>query len=97
MHHNPELTIDYEATTSAPTILNLTQHSYFDLSAGAASDVLDHRLTIRAQRYTPVDATLIPTGVIAPVVNTPFDFSAPRPIGLHIGADDPQLHYGGDQ
>jgi aldose 1-epimerase len=90
----PGITIEYEATTSAPTIVNMTQHSYFDLSAGAASDVLDHVLTIQARCYTPVDRALIPTGVIAPVDDTPFDFLAPRPIGLRIDADDMQLQYG---
>jgi aldose 1-epimerase len=94
VNHSPRVTIDYEATTSAPTIVNMTQHSYFDLSAGTAADVLDHVLTIRAGGYTPVDAALIPTGVIAPVVDTPFDFRSPRPIGLRIDAADTQLQYG---
>jgi aldose 1-epimerase len=92
---HPGVTIEYEATTSAATIVNMTQHTYFDLSAGAAQDVLDHVLMIRARSYTPVDATLIPTGVIAPVGETPFDFLAPHPIGLRIDADDAQLAYGG--
>jgi aldose 1-epimerase len=95
VHDERGVTIEYEATTSAPTIVNMTQHSYFDLSAGAAADVLDHVLTIQAHAYTPVDATLIPTGVIAPVGNTPFDFLAPRPIGQRIDADHEQLRYGG--
>ena len=94
VNHSSRVTIDYEATASAPTIVNMTQHSYFDLSAGAAGDVLDHLLMIRAGAYTPVDAALIPTGVIAPVADTPFDFSAPRPIGLRIAAADAQLEYG---
>jgi aldose 1-epimerase len=95
VNHCRRVTIDDEATTSAPTIVNMTQHSYVDLSAGAAADVLDHLLTIRACEYTTVDATLIPTGVIAPVVGTPFDFSAPRPIGQRIDAADRQLQCGG--
>ena len=86
--------IDYEATTTAPTVVNLTQHSYFDLSGGTSGDVLDHVLTIAAARYTPVDADLIPTGALAPVRDTPFDFRTPCPIGSRIDVDHAQLRYG---
>ncbi len=76
-----ELVISYKATTDRATILNLTNHSYFDLSASAAANVLDHVLEVRADRYTPVDATLIPTGELADVAGTPLDFRTPKRIG----------------
>lgn len=89
------LRIDYEATTDAPTILNLTNHSYFNLSAGQQASVLDHELRLNADRYTPVDDTLIPTGDLAPVAGTPLDFRSPRPIGARIEADHPQMRIAG--
>jgi aldose 1-epimerase len=88
------LTLDYSATTDAPTILNLTNHTYFDLSAGAAPDALGHLLTLRASRFTPVSAGLIPTGELAPVHHTPFDFRTPHAIGERISAVDAQLRHG---
>ena len=75
-----ELIVDYLATTDKATPVSLTQHSYFNLGGGG--DVLSHRLQLDADGYLPVDDTLIPTGVIAPVAGTPFDFRAPAPIGL---------------
>jgi aldose 1-epimerase len=85
-----ELVIEYEATTDAPTPVNLTNHSYFNLT-GARRDVLGHVLTIDADRYTPIDTTLIPTGELAAVDGTPFDFRKPTPIGARIGAGNQQL------
>jgi aldose 1-epimerase len=88
-----ELAVDYLATSDKPTPVNLTQHTYFNLTA-AQRDVLDHELTIAADRYTPVDPTLIPTGTLAPVAGTPFDFTKPMRIGDRIGADHEQLRRG---
>ena len=89
-----ELVVDYAATTGAPTVVNLTQHSYFNLGR-AGSDVLAHELTIDAGTYVPVDATLIPTGELSPVQGTPFDFRVATAIGARIGADDTQLRLAG--
>lgn len=79
-----ELKLYYEAETDKPTIINLTHHGYFNLS-GAKEDILNHELTIYADSITPVDSTLIPTGIIAPVAGTPFDFTKPHKIGERIG------------
>ena len=84
------LTVDYGATTSAPTVVNLTQHSYFNLGR-PGTDVLEHELTIHAGAMIPVNAELIPTGEIAAVAETPFDFRVATPIGARIEAPDPQL------
>ncbi|MCM6773742.1 galactose mutarotase [Nocardia sp. CDC159] len=88
------LTIDYTATTDAPTVVNLTNHTYWNLGGESALHVYDHKLTVHADRYTPTDATQIPTGEIAQVRGTPMDFTAPTPIGARITAADPQLMTG---
>ncbi|MDR1874154.1 MAG: galactose mutarotase [Synergistaceae bacterium] len=89
------LRIDYDAVTDAPTIVNFSNHAYFNLSgAPDVTDILEHRLQLDASRYTPIDATLIPTGEIAPVAGTPFDFTTPHAIGARIEDDDEQLRFG---
>jgi aldose 1-epimerase len=88
------LEVSYEATTDKKTIVNLTQHSYFNLSGDFSKNILDHELTIDADTYLPVDATLIPTGELQPVENTPFDFRQAKSIGQDIEQEDDQLTIG---
>jgi aldose 1-epimerase len=89
-----ELRIDYAATTDKDTVVNLTNHSYFNLSGDASKEIVDHQLLLRAPQFTPVDATLIPTGELRPVRGTPFDFTKPTAIGARINQDNEQLKFG---
>lgn len=88
------LEVAYEATTDKTTIVNLTQHTYFNLSGDFKQTILDHELMMRAPQYLPVDATLIPTGELADVAQTPFDFTTPKTIGQDIAAKHVQLERG---
>ncbi len=88
-----ELAVEYQATTDKATPINLSQHSYFNLT-GATRDVLDHEITLNADRFTPVDSSLIPTGEILPVDGTPFDLRTPSKIGAHINDSDGQIRIG---
>jgi aldose 1-epimerase len=89
-----ELRIDYSATTDKDTVINLTNHSYFNLSGDASKEIVDQQLLLRAPQFTPVDATLIPTGELRAVRGTPFDFTKPTVIGARINQNDEQLKFG---
>ncbi len=89
-----ELVIRYEAKCDKPTVINLTNHSFFNLHGAGNGTILDHQLTLYADNFTPIDSTLIPTGEILSVENTPFDFRKPELIGTRIGSDHQQIKFG---
>lgn len=89
-----ELKITYDAITDKPTVVNLTHHGYWNLIGQARGDILEHELMLNADRFTPIDAGLIPTGELRPVKGTPMDFTRPTRIGARISQDDEQLRYG---
>jgi aldose 1-epimerase len=90
-----ELKIGYSATTDKDTVLNVTNHSYFNLKGEGEGDILGHVLRLNSDRFTPVDSGLIPTGELKPVKGTPFDFTTPEVIGARIEAKDEQIKLGG--
>jgi aldose 1-epimerase len=89
-----EIVMDYRCSTDKKTVVNVTNHAYFDLHGAGNGDVLDHVLTLRASAFTPVDSVMIPTGEIRPVAGTPFDFTTPHTIGERIGEKYDQLILG---
>jgi len=90
-----ELKIEYSATTDKKTVVNLTNHSYFNLAGPGSGDILGHVLMIEGDKFTPVDSGLIPTGELRDVAGTPFDFRKPTAIGARVDSDDEQIKLGG--
>lgn len=94
LNNQNQFRVEYFAVTDAPTLCNLTQHSYFNLSAGRAPTILNHRMQLNANRFVPIDTTSIPLGPLKRVAGTPFDFRTPVRIGARIGQSDTQLKNG---
>lgn len=94
LSYNNEMIINYEAVADKKTVINLSNHAYFNMAGGASDDILGQELQINAVAITPVDSTLIPTGEILPIKDTPFDFDSLTPIGKNINNNNIQLKYG---
>ncbi len=91
---NNEIVMDYKCTTDKKTVVNVTNHAYFNFHGAGNGDILDHEVTLKASAFTPVDSVMIPTGEIRPVAGTPFDFTTPHAIGERIGEEYDQLILG---